>query len=325
MANPFMSMGPGMGQGMMPGTMGPSMMPGTMGQGMVPGTMGPSMMPGSMGGGMMPGGMGGGMMPGSMGGGMMPGSMGGGMMPGGMGGGMMPSSMGGGMMPGGMGGGMMPGGMMGRAGIMMEEMPNQRTLDDRRLPPMPMPWPGSPQTLMPGQATGYGTNNLHPLQQQGLGQQQRLPNAYRMYGYGAREIYWSNSVPVGEPNTGIMINAEFPLMRGMEGYEVTHWDSGIRNSTWRHQGPWIQPFDPRTDIPDFKHQTNSGFELAQDLKHPRHVKDFNEQYYKDLAKQRDNRGLLDDTRKGMTLEIMDDQELKEFWQNPEAVMADRLS
>lgn len=303
----------------MPGSMGPGMMGGnpfmSMGPGMMPGTMGPSMMPGSMGPGMMPGGM----MPGGMGPGMMPGSMGPGMMPRSMGG------MGPGMMPGGMGG-------MGpsHVGIMMEEMPNQRILDDRRLPPMPMPWPGAPMPLMPGQATGMGPDNLHALQQHSLaatGQAQRLPNAYRMYGYGNREITWSSSVPVHEHNTGIMINAEFPLTREQEGREVFHCDYGIRNKTWQHQGPWVQPLDPRTDIPDWKTKQFGSYELAVDCKKPRYKKEHTDEHYKGLHKARAEHGLFtgeNAAKKNMRLEIMDEGEVANFWGNPAAVMSDRL-
>lgn len=294
--NPFMSQGPGM----MPGSMGPGMMPGSMGPGMMPG-----------------GGMGPGMMPGSMGPGMMPGSMGPGMMPGG--------GMGGGMMPGGMGGFS----QYGTPSITMQDIPNQRTIDERQFPAMPMPWQGAPQMLMPGQATGMGPDNLHPLmQQQMVGGQQRLPNAYRMYGYGPREIFWSTPVPVPEANTGIMVNAEYPLTRAMEGREVTSWDYGIRNSTWQQQGPWVQPYDPVRDMPDWKHKNFGAYETACDLKKPRHVKENMDSYYRNLNSTREGKGLFsrsaNDGDGGMSLEIMDERTLHEFWTNPEAVVHEGL-
>jgi len=344
------SVGPGMmpgtmGPGMMPGTMGPSMMPGSMGPGMMPGSMGPGMMPGTMGPSMMPG-MGPPMMPGSMGPGMMPGSMGPGMMPGGMGPGMMPGSMGPGMMPGSMGPGMMPGSMgpgmmpgsmgpgmmgMGRTGIALQEMPNQRMLDSQMMPMAPQPWQGSQMALLPGQATGYGSQNLSPMQQQSLpqGQIERLPNAYRMYGYGPREITWSSPVPVPEgQNTGVMINAEFPLSKELEGREVYPSDTGIRNMGWQQQGEWVKPFDPVRDVPDWKHKMFGSYEDACDMKRPMHKKDHMEIYYTGLAKERNTKGLFAENqqpgKQGMSLEIMDDQELNAFWANPEAVMQDRL-
>jgi hypothetical protein len=181
---------------------------------------------------------------------------------------------------------------------------------------------------MPGQATGVGADNLHPLMQQGPGALARLPNAYRMYGYGPREMWWSNPVPVPEPNTGIMINAEFPLQKTMEGREVSHWDYGIRNQGWNHQGPWVQPFDPIHDRPDWKHKMYGSYEEARDLKQPMHVKDHMEGYYRKLHEERDTPGLFKidkQAKKRMELEILDDQELTEFWANPDAVMHDRLS
>lgn len=262
-----------------------------------------------------------------------------GMMPGSMGA-MNPSMMAPGMMPGSMGGmmgGMMPGQMapfgmtpmgMNRSGIMSEELPNQRLLDERLLPMVPTPWQGAPMPLMPGQATGMGVNNLHPLQQQQDSPMTRLPNAYRMYGYGNREITWAKPVPVPEPNTGVMINAEFPMPRHMEGREVFDHDYGIRNSTWTYQGPWVQPYDPIHDRPDWKHKMFGSYEQAVDIKRPRHHQYAMDDYYRNLASQRDHKGVFDPqghARKKMTIDVMDDQELAAFWANPEKVMNERLA
>jgi len=259
--------------------------------------------------------------------GMMPGSMNGAMMPGSMNGAMMPGSMNGAMMPGSMNQGV--GGMnFGRASMVMEEPPNQHQLDQRSLPMVPTPWPGPPAPLMPGQATGVGIDNLHPLMQMGGGAPARLPNAYRMYGYGPREMWWSNPLPVPEQNTGIMINAEFPLKREMEGREFSNYDYAIRNQNWRHQGQWVQPFDPIHDVPDWKHKMFGQYEDARDLKQPMHVKDYMEHYYKRLHEERDAPGLFKidkEANRRMEMEILDDQELREFWQNPDAVINDRLS
>lgn len=314
--NPFMSgsMGPGT---MQPGM--PMMPPGSMMSPGMPGT-GMNMQMGGMGG-MMSGGMGG---MGSMGMGGM-GAMGS-MMP--LGPGITQGS------PMGMAGNMMP---RGRVGIMMEELPNQRILDERLLPPMPHPWgppfPGNqncqPQPLMPGQPTGIGADNLHPLQQQNIGELSRLPNAYRMYGYGPREITWSPQINVQERNTGVMINAEFPLQKHMEGREVAHYDDFIRNQDWQRQGAWVRPYDPKVDAPDWKHNLYGQYEQAQDLKRPRWVprKDFVDNYYKDLHTQRDAKGIfeIDDVaNRRMTLEMMDENELAGFWSNPQAVQNDGL-
>merc|ERR1719199_860718 len=220
---------------------------------------------------------------------------------------MMPGSMGPGMMPGSMGPGMMPG-QDNRVSIQLEEMPNQRTLDARPFNPVPTPWAGRPPPLLPGQATGIGINNLNPMQQQsvGAGAIARLPNAYRMYGYGPREVFWSTPVPVPEQNTGIMINAEYPLQKWMEDREVAHWDNLIRNTGWTKQGPWVQPFNPMTDVPDWKHKYFGQYEQAADLKQPRHHKDYQEEYYKKLNKQRDSKGLFEmdeSANRRMTVEI----------------------
>lgn len=271
------------------------------------------------------------MMPPSMGSGMQsPGFMGPGMM---QGQGMMPSQR---MMPGQLGPGQMPSGMMpggpspfGRVGITMEDVPNQRSLDERIVPPVPMPWGGAPTQLMPGQPTGIGPNNLNPMQQMQQqdmgGQAARLPNAYRMYGYGQREIFWSPQVPVPEPNTGIMINAEYPLQRGMEGREAVNYDYGIRNVNWQHQGAWVQPLDPRVDIADWKSKMYGGYEQAYDMKRPRFSKYAMDDHYKDLHKSRTAQGVLEKpASRNQRMQIMDDNELQEFWANPTGVMEDRL-
>jgi hypothetical protein len=148
-----------------------------------------------------------------------------------------------------------------------------------------------------------------------------------MYGYGNREITWSRPVPVSEPNTGVMINAEFPLKKEMEGLEVFPHDSGIRNVNWQYQGPWVESYDPIRDVPDWKHKLYGNYETAADLKRPTYRKDFMDAKYRDLGKERDHKGVLGEesaARKRMTLEVMDDSEIGEFWSNPNAVMGDRL-
>merc|ERR1719215_1258215 len=152
---------------------------------------------------------------------------------------------------------------MNRSGISMEraqEMPIQKILDTRTMPMVPTPWAGQPDVLRPGQATGYGPDALSPLQQPEWGDVQRMPNAYRMYGYGNRVIKWSPQLPVPEPNTGITINAEYPLLWQMEGVEAAPFDYGIRNLEWRRQGPWVQKYDPIHDIPDWKHKLFGQYE-----------------------------------------------------------------
>lgn len=245
-------------------------------------------------------------------------------------------------MPGTMGGQMMMGGpdprMMGtacgptpygmnRSGIALDaqEMPIQQILDTRTMPMVPTPWAGQPDMLRPAQ--GFGPDALSPLQQAECGDVQRMPNAYRMYGYGNRVIQWSPQLPVPEPNTGITINAEYPLKWQMEGLEAAPYDSGIRNLEWRHQGPWVQPFDPIHDIPDWKHKLFGQYEGAVDLKRPMYTKDYNDMHYKNLAKQREAKGIMgmDQTaKKRMELEILDDKEIARFFANPEAIMHDSL-
>jgi len=264
--------------------------------------------------------------------------------------GMMPSGPMG-MMPSGPMG-MMPSGPMGmtssspmvqysRPSIMMQELPNMNTLDSRPTPPFPTPWRPK-EYLMPGQPTGTGVNSINPLQERAVGDLARLPSAYRMYGYGPREITWSPHVPVpfpGEENTGIMINAEFPLPRTMEGREAIPYDLAIRNPTWRHQGMWVQPFDPLHDVPDWKHKLFGDYESAQDIigvpgAQKRYLQrnlageSAIEQHYKKLHEQRNQQGLFKDedaiARKHMELEILDEQELEDFFRNPDAVMRDKL-
>lgn len=244
--------------------------------------------------------------------------------------------------------GMPPGGRMlpygqSRSSIMMNEPPNVMTLDQRPMPPVPTPW-RTQEYLMPGQPTGMGMDSISPLQERAVADLagNRLPSAYRMYGYGPREISWSNPLPVpfrGEENTGIMINAEFPLPKHMEGHLAVPVDHAIRNPHWRHQGEWVQPFDPIHDIPDWKHKLYGDYEDAVDLVTPsvpgaykRHLRSNVgesqiEQYYKKLHEERNNLGLFKEdvaARRHMELEILNEEELEDFFRNPEAVMRDRL-
>lgn len=209
----------------------------------------------------------------------------------------------------------------------MKEMPVQKMLDSRTMPQVPMPWAGQSDILRPGQPTGMGPDALSPLHRPEWGEAQRMPNAYRQYGYGNRVIKWSPAVPVPERNTGITINAEYPLLWQNEGREAAPYDYGIRNQNWVQQGPWVQPYDPTRDVPDWKHKMFGQYEQAVDLKQKKFEKDYNEMHYKDLARERDAKGVLgiDETaRKRMELELVDDNELHQFWANPEAVMYDKL-
>merc|ERR1719272_1268334 len=262
----------------------------------------------------------------------MQGGMGGatgGLMQGGIG----PGMGGMGSMQGGMQGGMGGFSQYGQCQITMQDIPNQRTIDERQFPAMPMPWQGPPPMLMPGQATGMGPDNLHPMMQTDSKGQTRLPNAYRMYGYGPREVFWSTPVPVPEANTGIMINAEYPLSQAMEGREVVAHDYGIRNSGWQKQGPWVQPYDPlEFGGSGFKQKKfgmandgdDGGGGQACDLKKGRHIKENMDDFYRNLNNTREGKGLFSRSPNygdgGMSLEIMDERAMHEFWTNPEAVV-----
>merc|ERR1719254_91471 len=87
--------------------------------------------------------------------------------------------------------------------IEMQDVPIMNTLNSRPLPPFPMQW-REQEFLMPGQRTGMGMDNISPLQERAVEDLARLPHAYRMYGYGPREIVWSGQVPTPEhqQNTG---------------------------------------------------------------------------------------------------------------------------
>merc|ERR1719265_1690135 len=169
---------------------------------------------------------------------------------------------------------------------------------------------------------------------------QRLPDAHRMYQYGPRQIYWTDRVPVAEPNTGVMVNAEFLAPPGYDmgsnARELVKWDLGIRNQYWQHQGPWLQPYDPVLDATAAQKAKMFGdYEQARDLVAPCRPGAYRRHYgkqerdswlysnYKQLAEERDRPGLFKESKykkQEAEWEFFDDNDLQELFTNPEGAM-----
>lgn len=190
--------------------------------------------------------------------------------------------------------------------------------EERHMVPMP------PMTMMPV------PQQMMPMPQ-AQWQPPQLPDSYRMYTYGTRQIYWSNSVPVPEPNTGVMVNMETLGKKSMDGCEVVPCDLGVRNTGWRHQGPWVQPYDP-LESAEWKAKTYGDYSQARDLVAPcnpgpyrkhRKAKDgdsYMQLHYSRLAEQRNQRGLFheDHKKRPEEFQLFDDNELQAFLANPDA-------
>jgi hypothetical protein len=224
----------------------------------------------------------------------------------------------------------------GQATIAVQDVPNISNLDSRPLPPVPMPW-HEKTYLAPGMPTGICASNFNPLQEREIGNIPRKPHTYKLNGFGPRDICWAAPMPVAERNPGIMVNAEFPLEQHMEGREVVHYDLAVRNLTWAHQGPWVKPFDPFHDVPKWDHKLYGEYEMAKDMVEPcvpgalkRHHQDFGkktgenaiEQYYRKLHENRDLEGKFAEDKvanRHFKLEILNEQDMKSFWADKDAI------
>lgn len=190
-----------------------------------------------------------------------------------------------------------------------------------------------------------------------------LPNAYRLYSYGPRQIWWSPQVQVAEPNHGIMVNAEFPTRFEHLGTQdgIIEADYQIRNQTWATIGPFIKsaesnrptyigegskgkagaPGGPPGGADDAgctgldwksSHSGTADFSQAMDRKQlgrteiarPMTYKDAQNEHFDRLRKERTQQGLIPSMGSSMDLEILDDRFFSEFWANPEGVIADSI-
>eukprot|EP00933_Yihiella_yeosuensis_P055851 TRINITY_DN5477_c7_g1_i1.p1 TRINITY_DN5477_c7_g1~~TRINITY_DN5477_c7_g1_i1.p1 ORF type:complete len:340 (+),score=39.47 TRINITY_DN5477_c7_g1_i1:73-1020(+) len=74
-----------------------------------------------------------------------------------------------------------------------------------------------------------------------------LPDTHQMYSYGKRDIQWSRTVPVGQPNTGVVVIKEFWGTPHILGEEIVTNDDAIQNQDWRRIGA----MNPRAKRHDF--------------------------------------------------------------------------
>lgn len=164
-----------------------------------------------------------------------------------------------------------------------------------------------------------------------------LPPAYGQYTYGARMVRWNGRVPVPEENTGIMRNAEFPTKPYQEGVEVAPPDYAVRNMGWRHLGPWAMPaWEPTVPIPDPDRETSEMMSrrLAEAHYKTKDLEPFHEPYtpfkaappdFKALKAARDGplAGLT--LARPMTIDLVGDEQLAEFFADPEASLEDNVA
>lgn len=166
-----------------------------------------------------------------------------------------------------------------------------------------------------------------------------LPPAYGQYTYGERMVSWRR-VPVPENNTGIMRNAEFPTKPYQEGVEVSASDDAVRNSGWRHLGRWAMPVaEKKALIPDPHRETADMMsrrlaeayykttELVPDWEGmERDYEPFKAAVpdFKALKAARDGPLVGLTLGKAMTIDIVGDEQLAEFFADPEASLEDNV-
>lgn len=166
-----------------------------------------------------------------------------------------------------------------------------------------------------------------------------LPPAYGQYTYGERMVSWRR-VPVPENNTGIMRNAEFPTKPYQEGVEVSFSDDAVRNMGWRHLGRWAMPVaEAKVLIPDPHRETADMMSrrLAEAYYKTTELEpnweEMERNYapfkaavpdFKALKAARDGplEGLT--LGKAMTIDIVGDEQLAEFFADPEASLEDNV-
>lgn len=193
-----------------------------------------------------------------------------------------------------------------------------------------------PPPLQPAASSPF-----HPLIEHSCGIP-RLPNAYQMYQYGPSTQYWK-PVTVPESNTGIMINAEFPMQAWMEGRYLEpnkpgkkepRGDHFIRNEGWMMLNPDnLKPFSEEEFNKLHPHEAFGDYSVAQDLADQQRnsgmkAEEYIEEKYKKMHQEREDKGYFSIDKIGMRnmeLEILDEQKLREFWADPRSIIEDALT
>lgn len=207
-------------------------------------------------------------------------------------------------------------------------------------PEVAMPPPQAMQPMMPNVVPG--TPSPFPENQNMM----MLPNAYRMYQYGPRQVWWSKRVTVPEANHGIMINAEYPLQENMWGKFAYDDDTLIRNEHWRHIGSWMQRntekdasnnWQTHHKAPGAEQDASNNWQtqqkapgltgsmVAYDLKPKRNIPDYhalNRWRNSDEDLHLTNAEVKANER--MKQEVLDDYRLKQFFDDQQAVVEDEL-
>ncbi|CAJ1394039.1 unnamed protein product [Effrenium voratum] len=70
------------------------------------------------------------------------------------------------------------------------------------------------------------------------------PDAHRLYGYGQRQVAFSE-VPTRteHPNRGVHLAHEYLGLPQQPGHQIVHSDEGIQNSHWQNTGPFLRIHD----------------------------------------------------------------------------------
>lgn len=219
--------------------------------------------------------------------------------------------------------------------MMPVDPPRRRILEEKPVIPFGTNFV-PPPPLIPGEPSGF-----HPLLEHNLGIN-RLPNAYRNYQYGPRQMWWANPVTVPEANTGIMINCEMPMQSWMEGRfldpnkageKSIRGDHFIRNEGWMMLNPNnLKPYDADEVARMDPSHTFGDYSLAMDMADVKRkqgvtAEAYIEEKYKKMRDAREDQGYFTIDKVGMRnmeLEILDEQELREFWADPNAIIQDTL-
>lgn len=157
-----------------------------------------------------------------------------------------------------------------------------------------------------------------------------------------RQVWHSEMVPVPESNYGVVITAEMPALSHHIGRQVVLNDDAIRNHDWQHQGAWMRTTaEPRQEA-HRKRQPESTWlretadcSTAVDMKgalvqvshHERH-----NALYDKMARVRNRLAEGDHVREtvakvnaGMKRQLINPDEISEFFSNPMAIAYDTIN
>lgn len=190
-------------------------------------------------------------------------------------------------------------------------------------------WPPASAATAPASLRDLNGVELSRLQQHPLGARvEQLPDAYQMYNFGQRQVYYSTNVNVPEPNLGVMINAEFPTEPRHINREIVVNDEAIRNRDWRYIGGMVRRVH-QTHEEELKAelQMHAEYQHAVDLKgeHKLEYAGLKNQHlpdYHTLMQQRQdafNGRLAQRVKQRLEREVLNEHQMLEFFKDPDAV------